>query len=207
MKLPILILLPTLMAALALAGGCKPPEKKADAHPSPAKVDSRIAALMPISDLPSYPSEDAVLSGVTVEMLKVLFPAAVEEITQRAAEERNAALWSGKATASDIAAGLALGKSVAAVFVARAAGDGMRTAGGSVALWKSLSDAAVARGEIPWISQETPARPPMLAGFGQVRTWMLTPAQLAAERPGGAPPAGGGAVGLGRAGGLLNNHP
>lgn len=157
-------------------------------RPSPAKVDSRVAALMPISDLPSYPSEDAVLSGVTVEMLKVLFPAAVEEITQRAAEERNAALWSGKATASDIAAGLALGKSVAAVFVARAAGDGMRTAGGSIALWKSLADAAVARGEIPWVSQESPARPPMLAGFGQVRTWMLTPAQLVAERP-AAPPS------------------
>src|SRR3989454_8227635 len=70
---------------------------------------------MPVGDLPAYPSEDAVLSGVTVEMLKVLFPAAVAEITQRAAEQRNAALWSGKAAASDIAAGLTLGKAVAAV--------------------------------------------------------------------------------------------
>jgi hypothetical protein len=155
-------------------------------RPSPAKVDNGVAALMPVSDLPSYPSEDAVLSGVTVELLKVLFPGAVEEITLKAAEERNAALWSGKATASDIAAGLALGKSVAAVFAARAATDGMKTAGGSPTLWKSFADAAVARGEIPWVSQEIPARPPMLPLFGQVRTWNMTAADVIADRP--APP-------------------
>lgn len=155
-------------------------------RPSPAKVDDGIAALAPVSDLPAYPSEDAVLAGVTVEMLKALFPASVEEITLKAAEQRNAALWSGKATASDITAGLSLGKSVATVFLARASTDGMSTAGGSPTLWKSLADAAIARGEIPWISQESPARPPMLAAFGQVRAWMLTPAQVVAERP--APP-------------------
>lgn len=150
---------------------------------SPAKMDNTVNALMPVSDLPAYPSEDAVLSGVTVEMLKVLFPVAVEEITLKAAEQRNAALWSGKAAASDIAAGLALGKSVATVFIARAGADGLRTAGGSPALWQSLADAAIARGEIPWISQEVPARPPMLANFGQVRGWMMTPPEMVAERP------------------------
>jgi len=155
---------------------------------SPARIDNAIQALMPISDLPAYPSEDAVLSGVTVEMLKVLFPAAVAEITQRAAEQRNAALWSGKAAASDIAAGLALGKSVAAVFVARAGGDGLRTAGGTPALWQALRDSAVARGEIPWISQESPPRPPMLPNFGLVTAWLMTPTEVAAERP-PAPPS------------------
>src|SRR5258705_784795 len=143
---------------------------------------------MPVSDLPAYPSEDAVLSGATVEMLKVLFPAAVAEITQRAAEQRNAALWSGKAAASDIAAGLALGKSVAAVLVARAGGDGMRAAGGTPALWQALRDSAVARGEIPWISQESPPRPPMLANFGLVQAWLMTPTEITTERP-PAPPS------------------
>jgi hypothetical protein len=116
-------------------------------------------------------------------MLKSLFPAAVEEVTLKAAEQRNAALWSGKATASDLAAGLALGKSVATVFLARAAGDGMRTAGGSAVLWKALADSASARGEVPWISREIPARPPMLPLFGQVRAWNMTPADYVAERP------------------------
>lgn len=159
-------------------------------RPSPGKVDAGLIALMPLSDLPSYPSEDAVLSGVTAEMLKALFPAAVEDITRKAAEQRSAALWSGKASPSDIAAGLALGKAVAAVFVARASGDGMRTAGGNAALWQALADSAEARGEIPWVSQETPARPPMLPNFGKVRPWMMTPAELIAERPAPPPPTG-----------------
>jgi hypothetical protein len=157
-------------------------------RPSPARIDNGIAALMPVSDLPAYPSEDAVLSGVTVEMLKVLFPAAVALITQKAGEQRNAALWSGKASASDIAAGLALGKAVAAVFVARAGADGMRTAGGTPAQWQGLADSAVARGEVPWISQESPPRPPMLPNFGLVQAWLMTPVEVTTERP-PAPPS------------------
>lgn len=157
-------------------------------RPSPAKVDNAVQALMPVSDLPAYPSEDAVLSGVSADLLKVLFPAAIEEITLKAAEQRNAALWSGKATASDIAAGLALGKAVAAVFTARAGADGMRTAGGSTAQWQALADGVTAQGEIAWVSQETPRRPPMLPLFGQVRGWMMTPSDFVAARP-GAPPS------------------
>jgi hypothetical protein len=157
---------------------------------SPAKNDKAISAIMPVSDLPSYPSEDAVISGVTVDMLKTLFPAAVEEITLKAAEQRNAAIWSGKATASDVSAGLALGKAVAAVFLARAAGDGMRTAGGSPVLWKALADSAVLRGEIAWVSRDIPARPPMLPLFGQVRAWNMTPADIVAERPPPPPSTG-----------------
>lgn len=154
---------------------------------SPVKNGTGISALMPASDLPSYPSEDAVLSGVTADMLKTLFPAAIQEVTLKAAEQRNAALWSGKATASDLAAGLALGKAVAVVFLARAAADGMRTAGGSPALWQAMADAATGRGQIAWISRDIPARPPMLPLFGQVKAWMMTPADIEAERPGPPP--------------------
>jgi hypothetical protein len=157
-------------------------------RPSPAKNSATIAALMPISNMPSYPSEDAVLSGVTADMLKSLFPAAIAEVTLKAAEQRNAAIWSGKATASDVAAGLALGKAVAAAFLTRAGADGMRTAGGTPALWQSMADSATSRGQVAWISQDVPARPPMLPLFGQVRAWMMTPAEIVAERP-PAPPA------------------
>jgi hypothetical protein len=156
-------------------------------RPSPSKVDSSIQALIPTNDLPAYPSEDAVLSGVTAELLKLLFPASVEEITLRAGEQRQAALLSGKATASDIAAGLALGQAVAPVFVARAGSDGMKAAGGSPAQWQALADTAVARGEIPWKSLENPPRPPMLPVFGKVRAWMMTPGDIVKERPGPAP--------------------
>jgi hypothetical protein len=157
-------------------------------RPSPSKIDSAVRRLGAASDLPAYPSEDAVLSGVTAELLKLLFPAAVDEITVKAAEQRQAALLSGKATASDIAAGLALGQAVAAVFVARAGTDGMRTAGGSPALWAGLAANATARGEIAWKSQDLPARPPMLPAFGGVRAWMMTADDLVRERPGPPPP-------------------
>jgi hypothetical protein len=157
-------------------------------RPSPSRIDSSIQALMPTTALPAYPSEDAVLSGVSAELLKLLFPTSVEEITRKAAEQREAALLSGKAAASDIAAGLALGKAVAAVFVARAASDGMRTAGGTPAQTQALANAAVARGDIAWKSMESPPRPPMLPAFGQVKAWMMTPTDVVIERP-GAPPS------------------
>jgi membrane-associated phospholipid phosphatase len=155
-------------------------------RPAPAKLNGDIKALVPISDLPAYPNEDAVISGVTADILKVLFPAAVEEITLKAAEQRNAAMWAGKATFSDIAAGFGLGKAVALVFTSRAANDGMRNAAGTTALWQSIAEGVVANGEIAWVSQENPKRPPMLPFFGQVRAWNMTPAQIVAERP--APP-------------------
>jgi hypothetical protein len=155
---------------------------------APAKVDATVQSLVPIGDLPSYPSEDAVLSGVTADMLKLLFPAALEEITRRAADQREAALLSGKATASDIAAGLALGSAVATVVTTRARADGTGNAVGNAAVWKALADSATSRGEIAWISQESPARPPMLPNFGLVQGWSMSPADIVASRP-PAPPS------------------
>jgi hypothetical protein len=152
-------------------------------RPSPYKTDNGVQRLMPETDLPAYPSEDAVLSGVSAEMLKALFPAALEEISKKAAEQRNAALWSGKATTSDITAGLNFGKEVAKVMMARAATDGMRTAGGTKTDWKKFEDDCVARGEVPWKSQDVPARPPMLPLFGRVVGWNMTTENFVNERP------------------------
>jgi hypothetical protein len=157
-------------------------------RPAPSQVDGGVQALLPASGVPSYPSEDAVVSGASTEVLRLLFPAAVEEITRKAAEQREAALLGGRATASDIAAGLALGRAVAAVLVARAGTDGMGAAAGSPAQWQALADAAAARGEVPWQSLESPARPPMLPNFGKVRAWMMTPTDVVNERP-PAPPS------------------
>ena len=165
-------------------------------RPAPHQVDATIQSLIPKSNIPSYPSEDAVMSAVTCDLLKVLFPAAVEEITKMAAEQRNAALWSGKASPSDISAGLALGKSIATLFIARAGGDGMRNAIGTKAQWAVLEDSARARlvkigrnvdNEIFWKSQDTPARPPMLPFFGKVKGWVLSAADFSRLRPGPPP--------------------
>lgn len=173
-------------------------------RPSPFKNDTSIKLLLPreatgneLNDH-AYPSEDAVLSGVTAELLKLLFPAAVEEITLKAAEQRNAALWSGKASISDISAGLAFGKSVAALFTARAATDNMRFAIGTKPQWDVLIDSAKAHlikkdpsldisKEIFWKSLDLPTRPPMLPFFGNVKGWMLAPKDFVNVWPGPPP--------------------
>jgi hypothetical protein len=168
-------------------------------RPSAYNADAGVEALVPKTTLPGYPSEDAVLSGVTAEVLKLLFPAAVQEITLKAAEQRSAAMWAGKATTTDVSAGLALGNSVATVFTNRAKGDGMGTAGGNATLWGLLKNNATAQNQVPWVSLETPPRPPMLPFFGLrtfngssfgVKAWMMTNADIVTERP-GVPPAAG----------------
>jgi hypothetical protein len=61
--------------------------------------------------------------------------------------------------------------------------DGTANAIGTPAVWAALADGARARGETPWLSLESPARPPMLPLFGNVRTWSMTSAELIATRP------------------------
>ena len=157
-------------------------------RPSPTQTDSSIQSLMPATQVPSYPSEDAVVSGVNTVLLSLLFPTSVEQITREAAAQREAALISGRATASDIAAGLALGQAVAAIFQSRAGTDGMKAAGGTTAIWKAMEAATAAKGEVPWRSLENPPRPPMLPLFSQVKAWMMTPTDIVNERP-AAPPS------------------
>jgi membrane-associated phospholipid phosphatase len=152
-------------------------------RPAPSRTDNAITTRVASTALPSYPSEDAVLSAVTTEMLRLLFPASIEQITRLAAEQREAAVLSGRATASDIAAGVALGRAVATAVIARASGDGMRFAVGTAPLWAALADSARLRGEVAWSSMESPARPPMLPLFGRVAAWTMSPAQLAADLP------------------------
>lgn len=156
-------------------------------RPAPSQVDGGVQALVPQTTLPAYPSEDAVVSATAAEVLKFLFPAALEEITLKAAEQRNAALWSGKASSSDITAGLNFGKSVAALFVARGRGDGMGAAIGNPAYWAGLKANAENRGDEAWLSLETPPRPPMLPLFTKVTPWVMTTDQIVALRPGPPP--------------------
>ncbi|CAN5621173.1 hypothetical protein BH10BAC4_BH10BAC4_01860 [soil metagenome] len=157
---------------------------------APYQVDNTIQALMPQSDLPAYPSEEAVMSGAAADMLKALFPAALEEITRKAGEQRNAALWGGKATQSDISAGLALGKAVAAIFIIRAGGDGMKNAIGTKPQWEALKLNATNRGDVAWLTQDLPPRPPMLPFFSGVKCWTMTIQNVIDARPLAPPLAG-----------------
>jgi uncharacterized protein (TIGR03437 family) len=157
-------------------------------RPSPSDVaGSGVSALIGTNLLPGYPSADAVESGVAVTLLSSLFPTQIDLINATAAEQQLAAQISGKAAASDIAAGYALGEAVAAVFLSRAGSDGLKNATGTTAQWQAIASAVTASGQIAWVSQENPPRPPMLPFFGQVKAWLMSPADIVNNRPGPPP--------------------
>lgn len=156
---------------------------------APFTVDPTIQTLLPKSTLPSYPSEDAVVMGVSVEILKLLFPGDQDYIMQRAEEHKRARLVAGANVRSDLDAGEALGKAIAAKFIARARGDRAGAAVGNATIWAKLKSDCIARGEIPWLSQETPERPPMLPVFGAVRTWLFDSLTMVTTIRPAAPPS------------------
>lgn len=162
--------------------------KKQYNRAAPYKVDSTIKALVTKSDLPSYPSEDAVLAGVAIEMMKLLFPGDQDYVALKAEEHKRARIISGANVRSDIDAGEALGRLVAQRFVARARGDRAGAAIGNQTMWTKLETDCLARGETPWYSLESPKRPPMLPVFGVVKPFLFDSATAISLRPGPPPP-------------------
>lgn len=159
---------------------------------SPTVNDTRVKPLETIqNNLPSYPSEDAAVAQVACRMLSVLFPNDTVMLKDMRDGQKQAKWMSGKATASDITAGELIGNAIAERALQRLRTDNMSAAVGDPSLWNMLAQNAMARGNtIPWKSQETPARPMMLANFGEVRLWNLTRQQRDSLRPGPPHPIG-----------------
>lgn len=157
---------------------------------APHQADPGLSPLVSASELPSYPSEDAVIASVTYEMLKLLFPGDEPELKAKAEEQINARLWAGANVKSDLEAGQLIGKLVAQKVISRARTDNTRDAIGTPAIWEELAASARQRGDEPWVSRETPKRPPMLAMFGKVKTWNFGPEEVVKLRPGPPPLAG-----------------
>ena len=158
--------------------------KKLYNRAAPYNVDSTIKATgVPKTTLPSYPSEAAVLAGVTAEMMKLLFPGEIAAIQQKLQEQELTAIQSGAATRSDITAGEALGRQVALFFTARGRADNAGKAVGTPADWANFITKTQATGETPWLSLETPKRPPMLPLFGNVKPFLFDSATMVSQRP------------------------
>ena len=162
--------------------------KKLYNRAAPYKIDLAVNAVVPKNDLPSYPSEDATVTGVTVELLKLLFPADLNFIQQKAEENKLYRIMAGANVRGEIEAGETLGRAVAQKFTARARSDRAGAAIGTSVLWAQLEAQTVALGQTPWISQEFPKRPPMLPLFGKVKTFLFDSASLVSIRP-PAPPS------------------
>ncbi|MDX1935837.1 MAG: phosphatase PAP2 family protein [Flavihumibacter sp.] len=168
--------------------------KKLYNRAAPYTVDATVKALIPKSDLPSYPSEDAVVIGVCTELLKLLFPGDQDFIQQKAEEHRRARLIAGANVRSDMEAGEALGKLVAQKFVTRARGDRAGAAIGTPAQWAQMETDAINKGEIPWYSLESPRRPPMLPLFGKVKAFLFDSLTAISLRPPPPPSTGSDAM-------------
>ncbi len=163
--------------------------KKQYNRAAPFVVDNTIQSLIPKSTLPSYPSEDAVVMGASVAILKLLFPGDQDYINLKAEEHKRARLLSGANVRSDIDAGESLGLAVASKFIGRARNDKAGAAVGTAAIWAAQKQNCISRGEVPWESLETPQRPGMLTLFGKVSAWHFDSATLVnAVRP-PAPPS------------------
>jgi membrane-associated phospholipid phosphatase len=90
----------------------------------PNQLDPMVTTLFPNPNHPSFPSAHASLSGGQAELLAYLFPRDAESIRGLAAEASNARIWAGIHYRSDIDAGLAMSKLVAALIIERAKSDG-----------------------------------------------------------------------------------
>lgn len=95
---------------------------------APALADSRVHALVDVGSAPSYPSEHAAVAAAAAAVLSYLFPfvdsTQFHALEQQAGEAR---IVAGAAYRSDVDAGYAIGRAVAARVIARAHADGAET--------------------------------------------------------------------------------
>lgn len=158
---------------------------------APYQNDPSIVSLYHETTLPSYPSDGAVIAGVSRDVLTAMFPLEKDYLAAKAEEHLSSLVWAGVNVESDITAGEYIGTEVAKVAVARAASDGMKKAQPPRPVSDSIKNSAIERLGWYWENLESPPRPVGLAPlFGQVRMWSVP--DVADVRP-GPPPAIGSA--------------
>lgn len=161
----------------------------------------------------SYPSENAAVAGAAAGVLAGLFPTDAARLEARAQDAGASRLLAGANYRSDVEAGLALGKAVAAKAVTRAAGDGASaqftgTLPSGPGLWSGPNPLEPLAGTWqPWIlasgSQIRPGPPPAVgsaefqAALAEVQQFVAHPtpsqleiAQFWADGPGTVTPPG-----------------
>jgi membrane-associated phospholipid phosphatase len=156
---------------------------------SPSENQPLIQSYFSSTSGSSFPSEDAAVMAASVEIMKLLFPADTGFIQEKAREHMLVRKIGGGNVAEELEAGKAIGAAVASKYIIRARTDGAGTAGGNAAVWESMKQSAIAKGEIPWLSQETPPRPPMLPLFGKVKPFLFSTADVESALRPIAPPS------------------
>lgn len=158
---------------------------------APYLVDNSIHTAYDANQLPSYPSDGAVVAIVSREILTAMFPLEKEFLAAKAEEHLTSLIWAGINVPSDISAGEQIGTEVAKLALARAANDGMKNAQAPKEVSDSIKASAFKRFGWQWDNMEEPVRPVGLAPlFGKVKMWNVPTVEEV--RP-GPPPAPGSA--------------
>ena len=136
-----------------------------DAGISPAYVDN---------NLPSYPSDGAVIAATSREVLTAMFPLEADYLATMEEAHYESLMHSGENVPSDIEAGKKIGEAIAEMALERAANDGMKYAQCSKAASDSIKQAAFDRFGWAWDNLEIPERPVGLTPlFSQVDMWYV----------------------------------
>lgn len=90
----------------------------------PHQLDTSIVPLFPVPNFPSYPSNHSTFSAARSEILAYLFPTRAAFARAVGKEAGDSRIWAGIHYEMDNVAGVNLGRSVAAAFIARAQQDG-----------------------------------------------------------------------------------
>ncbi len=153
---------------------------------APYQADPTLKYAYEPTDIPSYPSHEAVVARVSRTILSAMFPLEADYLQGLEAEHLQSLLVSGGNLPSDVDAGLGIADDIASRALNRASSDGMRNAQVSKVVSDSIRDAAYARFGWAWENQEIPARPVGLTPlFGKVRMWSI--ADVESVRPGPPP--------------------
>lgn len=156
---------------------------------APYKLDASIPYAYKDNNIPSYPSDGAVIASASKAILAAMFPLEKEYLEKVEAEHLESLLLSGGNVQSDIDAGTQIGKEIATIALARASTDGMKNAQSPKAVADSLKTAAFERFGWNWENIELPARPVGLTPlFGRVKMWNVPNVELTRPAP---PPAVG----------------
>ncbi len=124
----------------------------------PAAMAPGLSVLAQHTNSPSYPSEHAVAAGAAATILGYVYPDLAQDFLDKAQAAADSRVLAGANFPSDVAAGLALGKSVAEQVIARAQVDDALPA------W----DGVIPTGPGHWTG-ESPVEP----NAGQWQPWVL----------------------------------
>lgn len=156
-------------------------------QPALHQLDGRVKTVFEANNIPSYPSDGAVIAAVSEGLLSTFFPLEVENIKQKSDEMKRCLIASGISSKEDIAAGEFIGNEVVKIFRQRASSDGMNRAQAPLVVSDSLARVAQIKFGWAWKNQETPIRPVGIAPlFGSVKPWFLPNVTLTRPVP---PPA------------------